>query len=513
MADQSKAGNDRKTTGSHRAQHMHKKQSPDKNIVVYLCQREIVDRIESVDPLQGFILLDKTVMFSKVYVRFQSVLKYRKEKCGKEASLVLFSNIVDLYPSYQGYELQNEDMEVYAQSEADKQQKAPVSFCIPVPVGLRDSISSLCMSSQSKSYSAHYELAFFYGNSPMIDAVTKKKMARYMIRKLSIVRRDGVSYMGNQLTGSERGLEVHPEDPSCMADGAEEDVEQHSTVKKTMLFSRTSIELDVRTDRSLYYCDGDTVKLTVGISNNKSNAEVKSIAATLVQYVAVYFPKSNRDNYENFKSEEDMDTDRPRRASTNSKAKAGDSSRGKKPRAGSFSSSVSQIEGCYVKDTFKKEISSVDASSEFTDSCSAKVHTVGAKKRGSVVSGLVSLSIPSTVSPKTAQAEWDGCALLGKIKEEDTGLAASTRDDLTFNYSIPGISVRYGIRVTAHMVRGSSVTCKVPVKLAYRNQLDFDGSLRTTHAFTALAGYSGIPSIVINMPHSDNEFEDGEDFM
>ncbi|VDQ07723.1 unnamed protein product [Trichobilharzia regenti] len=83
---------------------VYKKNSPNNKIVVYLVQRDIFDDLQSVDPIEGVVTIDKnSLKNAKVFARIRCTFRYGEQQLDEVLSGVtfykeFFIQTIQIYP-------------------------------------------------------------------------------------------------------------------------------------------------------------------------------------------------------------------------------------------------------------------------------------------------------------------------------------------------------------------------------------------------------------------------------
>lgn len=233
-----------------------KKVCKDKSVTVYMGKRDFVDRVDSIDPVDGVIAVDlEALQGRKVFVTLSCVFRYGRDDMdvmGIAFRRELYLSTRQVYPP-----LQDKDKSVHTKTQAKLLRKLGDSaypFFFEFPDNLPCSVAMQpAPSDVGKQCAVEFEVKAF--SAERQDSKVKKRSAvRLMIRK--------VQY----------GPESHGPAPSVEA-------------TREFVMSDKPLHVKASLDKEVYY-HGETIKVHVQVTNNSSK-NIKNILLSVDQVANV----------------------------------------------------------------------------------------------------------------------------------------------------------------------------------------------------------------------------------
>ncbi|XP_018410246.1 PREDICTED: arrestin-C [Nanorana parkeri] len=232
-----------------------KKTSPDGKLSIYLAKRDFVDHVESVEPVDGMILIDPEYQKEKkVFVILTCAFRYGRD----DMELIGLCFRKDLYV---------QSCQVYPPLPADKKPLTPLQeklkaklgvnsfpFCFTMVKNLPCSVTLQPGPEDSgKACGVDFEVKGFWGND-VEEKVSKKNAARLIIRKVQYA-------------------------PESTGPGP------HAEITRQFMMSDRPLQLEASLNKEIHY-HGDPITVNVKI-NNSTNKIVKKIKITVEQVTDV----------------------------------------------------------------------------------------------------------------------------------------------------------------------------------------------------------------------------------
>ncbi|KAA0186242.1 Beta arrestin [Fasciolopsis buskii] len=174
---------------------VYKKNSASNKLAVYLCARDIFDDLQTVDPIEGVVTLDRDLLReSKVFARIRCTFRYGEQAlddvlAGVSFFKEFFIETIQVYPveksnRFEPNEVQNRLMQRFGDAAFPFSFKLPHD--IPVSIALQSEQSSL---PEEQPRGIEYMLQVFVGNSPNSN-VSKRNSIALGIRRLTLATPD-----------------------------------------------------------------------------------------------------------------------------------------------------------------------------------------------------------------------------------------------------------------------------------------------------------------------------------
>ncbi|XP_050427064.1 arrestin homolog [Adelges cooleyi] len=236
-----------------------KKSSPDGKLILYLCQRDIIDHISFIDPVDGIVVLDNSLLKQgKVFGQIVCSFRYGRkddEMMGLCFQKDMYLASAQIYPPLEG----NNSVKLSKIQECLLSKMGnnavPFSFQIPDNAPASVILQDLTTTDKADACGVQYYVKVFSGQSETDHSRARQSVAM-RIRKI-------------QFAPIMRSPTKHP----C------------TIVRKDFMFSPGQLELEAALDKQVYM-PGETVMVTVCI-NNSSNKMVKKIKVMMQQIVDI----------------------------------------------------------------------------------------------------------------------------------------------------------------------------------------------------------------------------------